>query len=204
MDDIPPGSSVPGIPRQEYWNGLSFPFPGDLPNTGIHESMSPAWQVDSSPLSHQGCLILRCCCSVTKSYPTPCNPIDCSMPGFPVLHCLLEFPQTHVHWVDDAIQPSRPLSTPSPLILNLSYPSGSFPIRQIFASGSQIIGASASVLPMNIQYWFPLVLIGSISLLSKGLSGVFSITRIWKHQFFSAPSFIWSNSYICTWLLEKP
>ena len=120
MDGIPPGSSVPGIPRQEYWNGLSFPFPGDLPNTRIHESMSPTWQVDSSPLSHQGCLILRFCYSVTKSYPTPCNPIDCSMPGFPVLHCLLEFPQTHVQWVDDAIQPSHPLSPPSPLILNLS------------------------------------------------------------------------------------
>ena len=56
---------------------------------------------------------------------------------------------------------------------------------------------------MNIQYWFPLVLIGSISLLSKGLSGVFSSTRIWKHQFFSAQYFIQSNSYICTWLLEN-
>ena len=90
-----------------------------------------------------------------------------------------------------------------------SYPqsflaSGSFPISQIFASGSQIIGASASVLPVNIQYWFPLVLIGSISLMSKGLSGVFSSTRLWKHQFFSAQCFIWSNSHIHTWLLDKP
>ena len=81
-----------------------------------------------------------------------------------------------------------------------SYPqsflaSGSFPISQIFASGSQIVGASASVLPVNIQYWFPLVLIGSISLMSKGLSGVFSSTRLWKHQFFSAQCFIWSNSH---------
>ena len=50
------------------------------------------------------------CCSVTQSCPALCDPIDCSMPGFLVLHTLLEFAQTHVHWVDDAIQPSCPLS----------------------------------------------------------------------------------------------
>ena len=60
-----------------------------------------------------------CCCSVTKSCPTLCDPMDCSMPGFPVLHHLPEFDQTHVYWVSDAIQPSHPLSPRSPLALNL-------------------------------------------------------------------------------------
>ena len=67
-----------------------------------------------------------------------------------------------------------------------SFPlSESFPMNRLFASGSQSIGASVSVLLMNIQGWFPLVLTGLISLLSTGLSGVFSSTTVWKHQFFS-------------------
>ena len=61
-----------------------------------------------------------CCCWVAKSCPTLCNPMDCSMPGFPVLHRLPEFAQTHVHWVGDATQPSHPLSSPSPPAFNLS------------------------------------------------------------------------------------
>ena len=86
-----------------------------------------------------------------------------------------------------------------------SFPaSGSFPMSWLFASGSQSIGAIASVLPMNIQGWFPLQLTGLISLLSKGLSRVFSSTTIWKHQFFGAWPSLWSNSHISTWLLEKP
>ena len=59
------------------------------------------------------------CCSVNQSCPTLCDPMDCSTPGFPVLHHLFELAQTHVHWVSDAIQPSYPLSSPS-LSLNLS------------------------------------------------------------------------------------
>ena len=84
--------------------------------------------------------------------------------------------------------------------------SGSFPVSQFFASGGQSIGASvsASVLPMNIQYWFPLALTGLISLLCKGLSRVFSNTTVQKHQFFSAKPSLWSNSHIHMWLLEKP
>ena len=87
-----------------------------------------------------------------------------------------------------------------------SFPaSGSFPMSWLFASGGQSIGASAlaSVLPMNIQGWFPLRLTGLISLQSKGLSRVFSKTTVQKHQFFSAQSSLWSHSYICTWLLTK-
>ena len=77
---------------------------------------------------------------------------------------------------------------------------------QFFASGGQRIGASASasVLPMNIQGWFPLGLTGLISLQSKGLSRVFSNTTVQKHQFFSTQPFLWSNSHIHTWLFENP
>ena len=67
-----------------------------------------------------------CCCSVTKLCLTLCNLMDCSMPGFPVLHYFPEFAQTHVHWVDDVIQPSHPLLLPSPPILNLSQHQGLF------------------------------------------------------------------------------
>ena len=88
-----------------------------------------------------------------------------------------------------------------------SFPaSESSPISQFFVSGGQSSGvsASASVLPMNIQDWFPLGLIGLISLQSKWLSGVFSNTTVQKHQFFSIQPSLWSNSHIHTWLLEKP
>ena len=85
-----------------------------------------------------------------------------------------------------------------------SFPaSGSFPVTQFFASGGQSIGASASVLPMNTQDWFPLGWTGWISLQSKGLSRVFSNITVQKHQFFSAQLSLWSNSHIHTWLLEK-
>ena len=87
-----------------------------------------------------------------------------------------------------------------------SFPaSGSFPMSLLFSSSGQNIGASASapVLPMNIQCSFPLGLTGLISLLSKGLSRVFSSTKFLKHQFFSAQLSLRSNSYICIWLLEK-
>ena len=67
-----------------------------------------------------------CCCSVTKFCPTLCDSMDCSMPGFPDLHYLPEFAQTRVHWVSDAIQPSHPLSLPSPSALNLSQHQGLF------------------------------------------------------------------------------
>ena len=84
--------------------------------------------------------------------------------------------------------------------------SGSFPRSQLFESGGQSIGASASasVLPMNIQDWSPLPWTSLISLQSKGLSRVFSSTTARKHQFFRAQPSLWSNSHICTWLLEKP
>ena len=108
---------------------------------------------------------------------------------------LPELAQTHVHWVGDAIQPSHPLSSLSPPAFNLPE-SGSFPMSQFFASGGKRIGVStlASVLPMNIQDWFPLGWTGWISLQSKEPSRVFSNTTVQKHQFFSAhsPLFLYS------------
>ena len=88
-----------------------------------------------------------------------------------------------------------------------SFPaSGSFPVSRLFTSGGQSIGASASasVLPMNIQGWFPLGLTGLTSLLSKGLLRVFSRTTIQMDKCFSAQPSLWNNSHIHTWLLGKP
>ena len=86
-----------------------------------------------------------------------------------------------------------------------SFPaSGSFPLSRLFTSDGQSIGASATVLPVNIQGWFPLGLTGLISVQSKGFSRVFSSTTIWKHQFFSSQPSLWSNSHIYTCLLDKP
>ena len=142
--------------------------------------------------------------SVAQPCPILSHPTDCSTPGFPRHHQLPDPAQTHVRHVGGAIQPSHPLSSPSP-------PPSIFPsIRvfsndQFFASGGQSIGASAlaSVLPINIQDWFPLGLTGLIFLQSKGLSRVLSSTTDQKYQFFSSQLSLWSNSHIHTWLLEK-
>ena len=115
--------------------------------------------------------------------------MNCSTPGLPVHHQLPEFTQSYVHWVGDAIQPSHPLSFPSPPSPVSSRPqslpgSGSFPMSQVFTWGGQSIGVSASVLSMNTQDWSPLGWTGCISLQSKGLSRVFSNTTVQKYQFF--------------------
>ena len=136
------------------------------------------------------------------------NPMDCRMPGFPIHHQLPELAQTHLHQVGDVIQPSHPLS-PFSSCLQSFLASGSFPVSQSFVSGGQSIGTSASisVLPMNIQVWFPLGLTSLISLLSKGLSRDFSnnTIQILQHHnwFFGAQLSLWSNSHIHTRLLEK-
>ena len=142
-------------------------------------------------------------CSIAKSCPTLCYPMDCSMPGFLVLHHLPELAQTHVHWVGDChptISSSVTLFFSCPQFFPAS---GFFPMSQLFASGGQSIEASASVLPMNIQGWFPLGLTALISLQYKGFSRIFSSTTVQKHQFFSAQPSFWSNFHIRTWLLEK-
>ena len=143
--------------------------------------------------------------SVTQLCLTLCNPMNRRMPGLPVHHQLPEFTNTHVHRVSDAIQPSHPLSSPSPPAPNPSQ-NQSFPMSQLFTWGGQSIGVSAlaSFLPMNTQDWSPLEWTGWISLQSKRLSRVFSNTTVQKHQFFSAQPSSQSNSHIHTWLLEKP
>ena len=158
-----------------------------------------------SSLSAQGFLIWWCCFSVIQACLTLCDPMDCSLAGFPVHNHFPELAQTHVHGVSDAIQPSHSLLPSSPFAFNLSQYQGLFQ-RVGFASDGQSIGvsASASVLLMNIQDWFPLELTGLISLQSKRLSRAFSNNTIWRHRFFSAQSSLWSKSQICTWLLEKP
>ena len=95
-----------------------------------------------------------------------CDPMDCTTTGFPVLHYLLEFVQTRVHWVNDAIQPSVVPFSPCP---QSSPASGSVPVSWLFASAGQSIRASAlaSVLPMNIRGWFPLGLTGWSSCCSR-------------------------------------
>ena len=118
-------------------------------------------------------------CSIVKSCPTPCNPMDGSTPGPPVFHsnsCALS------RWCYLTISATL-------FFCFQSFPaSGSFPMSWLFTSGGQSIGASASasVFPKNIQVWFPLGLTGLISLQTKGLLRVFSSTTIWNHKLFSA------------------
>ena len=125
-------------------------------------------------------------CSVAHSCQILCDPMDCSMPGLPVLHHL---------WVCSNSRPSswwcHPTTSSSviPFSFRLqSFPaSGSFPTSQFLSSGSQSIevSVSASVLSMNIQDWFPLGWTGWTSLQSKGLLRVLSNTTVRKYQFFS-------------------
>ena len=133
--------------------------------------------------------------SVTQSCLTLCDPMECSTPGLPIHLQLLEFAQTHVHWVGDANHPTISSSV-VPFSLLQSFPS-SFPMSWFFASGGQGIGVSASaswILPMNNQDWFPLGLTRLILLKSKELSRVFSNTTVQKHQFFGAQLSSQSNS----------
>ena len=142
--------------------------------------------------------------SVAQSYPTLCNPKGCSMPGLPVHHQLSELAQTHVPWVGDAIQPSHPLSSLSPPSFHLSQHQGLFQWINYFHQVASIAAlASAYVLPVNIQDWFPLGLTGLISLLvwSKGLSRVFN-TTVQKHQFFGTQLSLCSNSHIHTMFIQ--
>ena len=173
-------STLPCPPHPQALNAFNFPYP-----------------------FHPICCC--CCCSDTKTCLTVCNPMDCSMPAFLVLHCLrvCSDPCPLSGWCHPTISSSV---VPFSSCLQSFQASGSFKISQLFTSGGQNIraSASASVLPMNIQGWFLLGLTGLISLLFKGLSRVFSSTTIQKHQFFSAQPSLWFNSHIHTWLLEKP
>ena len=85
-------------------------------------SVFSLWHISVTALA----TLKQCCCSVNKSCPTPCDPMNCSTPGFSLLHYLPEIAQTYVHWVSDAIHPSRSLSPPFPLVLNLFQHQGLF------------------------------------------------------------------------------
>ena len=127
--------------------------------------------------------------SVFQSCPTLCNSMDCSTPGYPFHQQLPELTQTHVYR-HELVMPSNRLILCHSLNsqLQIFSASGSFSMSQFFASGGQsiVVSASTSVLPMSIQDWFPLGWTGWISLLSKGVSRVFSNTAVQKHQFLCA------------------
>ena len=140
------------------------------------------------------------CYSIAKSCPTLRDSVDCSTPGFPVLHHFPEFAQVHVHWIGDASQPFHPLSPSSPSAFNLSQYPGLF---QWVSSLHQVarvleLQLQPSILSKSIQGWFPLRLTGLNS------SRVFSSTTIWKPQFFSTLPSLWSSSDVRVWLLERP
>ena len=164
---------------------------------------SPPPSLLYSPISQLPKSYILCCYSVAKLCSTLCDPWTAACQAslsFP------EFAQTHDHWFSDAIQPISSSVTTFSSCLQSFPASGSFPVSWLFASAGQSIGAlaSASVLLMNIQGWFPLGWTCLISLQSKGLSRVFSSITIGKHQFFSAQPSLWSISHIHKWLLKKP
>ena len=141
-----------------------------------------------------------CCCSVTKLCSTHCDPINCSTPGFPVLHHLLELAQVHAHCIGDAIQPPPPL-LPSifPSIRDFSSESSvciRWPKYWSFSFSISPSSEYLALLPLKID-WFDL-------LLSKEISGVFSSTTVQRLWFFVFLPSLWSSSHNHTWPLGRP
>ena len=129
--------------RQEYWSRRSFPTTQGSNPCLLHLLH---WQADSLPLHHPGSSIFTVqFSSVAQSCQTLCDPMDCGTPRFLVYHQFPEFIQTQSHWVGDAIQPSHPLSSPSPSTLNLSQHQGLF---QGFSYSHQV----ATVLEFQLQH----------------------------------------------------
>ena len=148
---------------------------------------------------------MDCHCSVSQSCLTLYNPMDCSTSGLPVLH---HVPELLKFTFIESVTPSNHLILWCPLLLLPPI----FPSIRVFTNESALrirwsntgASASASVLPINIQDWFPLGSTGLISLQSKGFTRIFSNTTVWNHQFSSTQPSLWSNSHIHTWLLENP
>ena len=149
-------------------------------------------------------LAARCCCSVTQSCLTLCDPMDCSTPSFPVLHHLPEFAQTHIHWVGDAIQPSHSLLSSS-LAFSLSQHQGLFNESALCIKGAKYWSFSFSIGPSNeysglISFrieWFDLLAVqGTLKSLLQHHSSKASILQ---HS-----AFLQSNFHIHTWPPEKP
>ena len=200
------GSSTPGYSSEENQNSnLNRYLPHSVPCSTIYNSQDKKQPKSSSPgkwVKTMWNSSVQFSCSVVSNSLQPHEsqhtrpPCPSPTPGVCSNSC---------HQVGDAIQPSHPLSSPSPPAPNPSQHQGLFQ-SQLFAWSGQSIGvsASASVLTMNTQDWSPLGWTGWISLQSKGLSRVFSNTTVKKHQLLGAQLSSQSNSRIHTWPLEKP
>ena len=147
------------------------------------------------------CCCYCCCCLVARLCPTLCDPMDCSTPGSSVFHYFLEFAQIRVHWVSDAIQPSHPLSPPSPPALSLSQH------QRLFSNELALRirwpkdwSFNFSISPSNEYSVLTSFRIDWLDLLGvQGtLSRLFSNTTVWKHLFFSVQPSLWSSSHIRT------
>ena len=127
-------TSLVFLPRKSYGQRSMAGY-----NSWGHKSQTdlatepPPWYCTQ----HNKVFVVSCYSSVARLHLTLCDPMDCSTPGFSVLHHLLGFAQTHVHWVGDAIQPSHLLSPPSPLAVSLSQHQCLFPMSHLFASGGR-------------------------------------------------------------------
>ena len=147
-----------------------------------------------------------CFCSATQSCPALCHPMDCSMPGFPVHHYLLDL--LRLMSIELVMLSNHLILCCPPLLLLPSI----FPSIRVFSNELALHirwpkywSFSFSIsLSRNTKGWFPLELTALISLQSRELSRAFSNTTVQKHQFFGTQPSLWSNSHICIWLLEKP
>ena len=189
MDSLPACiSQVPlfmGFPKKEYWSGLPFPSPGDLPEARIKPA-SPAlaggfFTIEPPGESISSVQLLSRVYLDWASYGLQHARLPCQSPTPGAYSNSCPWSQWCHPTISSSVIPlsSCPQSFPA---------SGSFQMSQFFSSGGQSIGvsASSSFLPMNIQDWFPLGWTGWISLLSKGVSRVFSNSTAHKHQSFSA------------------
>ena len=142
-----PGSSIHGILQARMLEWVAVPFSRGSSKTQGSNPGLPHCKWILYQLSHQGSptSLVRSISSVTELCPTLCDPMDCSTPDFPVHHQLPEPTQTHVSWVGDAIQPSHPLSSPSPPAFSLSQHQGLF---QWVSSPHQV----AKVLEFQLQH----------------------------------------------------
>ena len=159
--------------------------------THIYVYMKPMDHRQREFISHQFC-------SVSQSCPTLCDPMNCSMPGLPVHQQLPEITQTHIHRVSDAIQPSHPLSSPSPPAPNPSQHQGLSNESTLRMRWPKYWSFSFSIIPSK-EFPGLIFRMDWLDLLAvQGLSRVFSNTTVQKHQFFGAQLSSESNSHIHT------
>ena len=159
--------------------------------THIYVYMKPMDHRQREFISHQFC-------SVSQSCPTLCDPMNCSMPGLPVHQQLPEITQTHIHRVSDAIQPSHPLSSPSPPAPNPSQHQGLSNESTLRMRWPKYWSFSFSIIPSK-EFPGLIFRMDWLDLLAvQGLSRVFSNTTVQKHQFFGAQHSSQSNSHIHT------